>query len=460
MTNNSSYIFGSKASHHHLKKQQQRNGQKLLEVDDFPRQRRRSYSMDAWEHNTSNSDHRFPPSRSVISKDETELSADWIDRNSELHHSNSSCGRTVERADAYADKEGRSSSRGRGLFRAESRSRDLVSILSKGFRPKADDAAGTDEDMTLSDDPHGGSLSSNSVESSSLADGSRRFLLQKVDSIRLAAANRRDAKRTALEESLMQQLADMQTRHDDAMREMEVKLHQREAAIQTLERALCLRNEAVEEVRDELDWTRAKLHDAERTIQRHETNRLLKEARNARSASPPHGFASRRRSKDSKHTTAAAAKFQPDMMLHDVRSKREVSNDLLRTANHSSKSRTALPLPASGDDGRLNTSRSSTSSDWDIDDNTTLDMSIKDRGHHHRHKSGGRHHDLDKDRLQQLESDPRRQRRSSRRRHQVDSQQDHSEFETRVSLNSERRAMVGYKRSSQRSLSFDKHFES
>jgi chromosome segregation ATPase len=140
----------------------------------------------------------------------------------------------------------------------------------------------------------------------------------------------------------MQQLADMQSRHDEAMREMEIKLQQREAAIQTLERALCLRNEAVEEVRDELDFTRAKLNDAERMIQRYvqETNQLVA-ARNARSASPPNGHLTRRRSREIKHAPTAA-QFLSDMVHNDARSRREFSNELSRNANHASNSRALL----------------------------------------------------------------------------------------------------------------------
>ena len=86
--------------------------------------------------------------------------------------------------------------------------------------------------------------------------------------MRMAGANRREAKRTALEECLMNQLADMQTNHEAEMGEMGIKLHQREAAIKTLERALTLRNGAVDEVRDELDVALAKLKEAEAKLKK------------------------------------------------------------------------------------------------------------------------------------------------------------------------------------------------
>ena len=370
--------------------------------------RRRSDSMDVCEHIKSSSHHRLPPRTSVSSKDDVdpnghgqmledsvELSSDWIDSSWERSQdlSSSSCGRDIstgEGTKAFGDKRTRSISRGRG--------RDLVSILSKTLRPKADDV--TDEDMTSSDDMHASSLSSYSGESLgvTVAEGSRRFLLQKVDSIRMAAANRREAKRTALEESLMQQLADMQTLHDDAIREMEVKLHQREAAIKTLERALSLRNEAVEEVRDELDLTRAKLKEAEHTIRKQEK----KLARKARSPSPDKGLRSRRRSND--------------------------------TANQQNN-----------DNGYDH-----------LCFQTSLERGFNSRGHQ-RHSSVGRNQDFDQDRPQQSGNDGNshpRQSNGSLLRRQVDSQE-HVDFESRVSLTSDRRTMMGSRSSSRRSLVSD-----
>lgn len=128
----------------------------------------------------------------------------------------------------------------------------------------------TDEDMTVSDSTYSTS------HSSTQSNGSIRTFLQKVDSFRVAASNRMESKKTALEESLMKQLAHTQYRYKAEMNEMELKLHQREAAIKTLERALCLRNDAVDEVRNELDVTRQQLDEAKHSIKRLERKLLSK----------------------------------------------------------------------------------------------------------------------------------------------------------------------------------------
>lgn len=131
----------------------------------------------------------------------------------------------------------------------------------------------TDEDTVVTDGTY-------SMSQSSQSSGGFRCLLQRVDSIRIAASTRMEAKKTALEESLMQQLADMQSLHDAEINELGIKLHQREAAIKTLERALCLRSDAVEEVRDDLDKSQAKLMEAERTIRRLERQLATTKASN------------------------------------------------------------------------------------------------------------------------------------------------------------------------------------
>jgi myosin heavy subunit len=149
----------------------------------------------------------------------------------------------------------------------------IVSIPSK--QKKTRSRMTSDEDTVVTDATHAMSHSSLSSQS----NGGLRCLFQRVDSMRMAASTRMDAKKTALEESLMQQLADMQSLHKAEIDEMEVKLHQREAAIKTLERALCLRNDAVDEVRDDLEKTQVKLHEAERSLRRLEKTQVkLKEA--------------------------------------------------------------------------------------------------------------------------------------------------------------------------------------
>ena len=116
------------------------------------------------------------------------------------------------------------------------------------------------------------------VETTETSLGRGRGLFRRE---RMASVNR-EAKRTALEESLMKQLADMQTNHCAEISELEIKLHQREAAIKTLERAQSLRDRAVDEMRDELNATLAKLKEAETKLKKKEKQL----SRKARSASP------------------------------------------------------------------------------------------------------------------------------------------------------------------------------
>ena len=179
------------------------------------------------------------------------------------------------------DRNGSSQSRGCGILggsfdkhkRSESNGGNASALIETSV-PK--DESTHSEDRTFVDDMHSLSQSSLSASSIPTADTPRNGFLTRVDSFRMG---KREVKRTALEESLMQQLANMQALHDAELKEMSIKVEQRESAITTLERALYLRNETVDEIRDELDSTVAKLKEAQMTIKKLEA--MLERERSA-----------------------------------------------------------------------------------------------------------------------------------------------------------------------------------
>lgn len=110
--------------------------------------------------------------------------------------------------------------------------------------------SGTDDDASAMSPSHSGSSTSgNSADNKD--DGRARSGARNSKAGQLVT-NRRDAKPTALEDKLMQQMADMLKTHKAEMTEMQTKLNQREAAIKTLETALTLRTVSVDELRTEL----------------------------------------------------------------------------------------------------------------------------------------------------------------------------------------------------------------
>ena len=82
----------------------------------------------------------------------------------------------------------------------------------------------------------------------------RRGMMSRVGSLRLPKI--RERQRTELEDKLMDQMAEMQHRHQQEMEEAALKLQQREDAIKTLEKALMLQGETVDMLRKELDEMR------------------------------------------------------------------------------------------------------------------------------------------------------------------------------------------------------------
>ena len=123
-----------------------------------------------------------------------------------------------------------------------------------------------------------------STSSGSSAGGSstkRRNLLQRAGSLRRLGGGggsggggmggsgsshsntKLEKKKTAIEESLMNQLAQMQANQAQQLQEMALKLQQREAAIKTLEKALTLQTGTVDDLRSELSNVRTKLKKTE-----------------------------------------------------------------------------------------------------------------------------------------------------------------------------------------------------
>lgn len=110
--------------------------------------------------------------------------------------------------------------------------------------------AGNDDDASaMSPSYSGSSASGNSTDKRGERHARSGHRTSKVGQM---VTNRRDAKRTALEDKLMQQMADMLKNHQAEIIEMQTKLNQREAAIKTLETALTFRTVSVDELRTEL----------------------------------------------------------------------------------------------------------------------------------------------------------------------------------------------------------------
>jgi hypothetical protein len=260
--------------------------------------RRRRLSMDNCEHinkgfggskssksSKSISPHRRLPPRPAASKyrdyhsaddmsseeDTTEPSStDWMD-SEEMTMSGNSLN--------HMERNERSSSRGRGLFRGLSRkpkpkeAEEDWGAVSDGFSRSFSTSSTSNNKINSNTNNTNNTNTNNTNNNNNIAaDGSqsKRFLLQKVDSIRMARNNRKEAKRTALEDSLMQQLAKMQLVHEGEMEEFALKLRQREAAIETLEKALTIKTETVDSLRNEMDIVMQRLEDAEAKAKKQE----------------------------------------------------------------------------------------------------------------------------------------------------------------------------------------------
>ena len=122
----------------------------------------------------------------------------------------------------------------------------MMQSMTRRFRPPGS----TDEEFSLMSPSQSGSSASGSSEKAVKPITNEDSGLFTAKWVGQMLKDRREAKKTALEEKLMNQMALIISHHKAEMEAMETTLNQKEAAIKTLEKALSLKTESVDELRN------------------------------------------------------------------------------------------------------------------------------------------------------------------------------------------------------------------